>query len=60
MQQFRERSILKTYLAKVVGLVPFDLEKIELAIRPDFNNRPKQVIKVSLLDTYTYCELYNY
>ena len=43
MKQFQSRMIHKTYMAKVIGLVPLDLKKIELPIRPDYENRPRQV-----------------
>ena len=42
--QFRERSVRKYYEALVWGHVPDTKGLIELPIRPDLNNRPRQII----------------
>eukprot|EP01041_Mallomonas_annulata_P002783 gene2783-5480_t len=42
--QFRERQVLKIYIAEVMGTVSSSLRSIDLAMRPDPNNKPKQVI----------------
>ena len=43
-RQFRERSVRKYYEALVWGHVPDTKGLIELPIRPDPNNRPRQII----------------
>ena len=43
-RQFRERTVGKTYEAVVQGLVEQHKGEIDLAIKPDWENRPKQVI----------------
>ncbi len=43
-RQFRERHIGKTYEALVFGEVTMDSGEITLPIRPDPNNRPRQVV----------------
>lgn len=43
-RQFRERVITKQYVAVVYGIVAEDAGEIELALRPDPENRPRQVV----------------
>lgn len=43
-RQFRERIIIKQYTAVVYGIVAEDAGEIELALRPDPENRPRQVV----------------
>jgi tRNA pseudouridine32 synthase/23S rRNA pseudouridine746 synthase len=43
-RQFRERIIIKQYTAVVYGVVEEDAGEIELALRPDPENRPRQVV----------------
>ena len=43
-RQFRERIIIKQYTAVVHGIVAEDAGEIELALRPDPENRPRQVV----------------
>ncbi len=45
-RQFRERTIGKQYVALVDGIVTDGEGEIDLPIRPDPDNRPKQVIDV--------------
>jgi len=43
-RQFRERLVSKQYVAVVDGTVAQDTGEIELALRPDPENRPRQVV----------------
>lgn len=43
-RQFRERVIRKVYLARVDGLMEQDTGEIDLPMRPDPDDRPRQVI----------------
>ena len=43
-RQFRERKVRKTYVAVVDGVVEADSGEIELPIRRDPDNRPRQVV----------------
>lgn len=43
-RQFRERKVTKTYVAVVDGVVEDDSGEIELPIRMDPDNRPRQVV----------------
>jgi tRNA pseudouridine32 synthase/23S rRNA pseudouridine746 synthase len=43
-RQFQERKVRKSYHAMVYGLIEQDAGEINLAIAPDWENRPKQVI----------------
>ena len=42
--QFRERSVSKRYLAEVAGTVPDSLTAISAKLRPDLDDKPRQVV----------------
>ncbi|MDR0940688.1 MAG: RNA pseudouridine synthase [Bacteroidales bacterium] len=43
-QQFSERSIKKRYIAILQGIIPGNEGSISLPLRPDFDNRPQQMV----------------
>jgi tRNA pseudouridine32 synthase/23S rRNA pseudouridine746 synthase len=43
-QQFRERTVSKTYLALVIGHLSADVKNVEVPIRSDPANRPLQIV----------------
>lgn len=45
-RQFREKNIAKRYEALLDGLVAHDEGEIDLPIRPDPDNRPKQIVDI--------------
>ena len=43
-RQFRDREIQKTYIARVAGALPSNIDRVDVPIKPDLSNRPYQVI----------------
>lgn len=42
--QFEQRQVRKRYLALLDGLVPHDAGRIDLPLRPDLHDRPRQMV----------------
>jgi tRNA pseudouridine32 synthase/23S rRNA pseudouridine746 synthase len=57
-RQFRERTVLKEYVAEVDGVIADDIGEIDLPISADWENRPRQRIDhESGKDAQTYYEV---
>lgn len=57
-RQFRERTVLKEYVAEVDGVIADDIGEIDLPISADWENRPRQRIdNESGKDAQTYYEV---